>query len=447
MNLKDFEVPVIGKCRVKSPLNLSNYAGQRVFQYIKDNERILYDTTLDYFKECQKNNIEPISFEKAGPKELLYFDPTKTKVAIVTCGGLCPGLNDVIRSLVMELWHRYHVKRITGIKYGYAGFISEKKHDIVELRPDVVDQIHLFGGTILGSSRGHQDIEEIVDSLEMMNINILFCIGGDGTLRAAQLIHEEIQSRGIKIVVAGIPKTIDNDINFTQRSFGFETAFSKANEVIRDAHNEAEGAYNGISIVKLMGRDAGFIAAHSTLSMQEVNFVIIPEMDFELYGENGLLEQLKKRVISRHHALIVVSEGAGQHLFDNENTKTDASGNVKYRDIGLFLKDKIKEYFTHEGIEHTIKYIDPSYIIRSATANANDSKFCTQLAQNAVHGAMCGKTGFVVAYHNHHFVWLPIPITVQERKRISLKSELWWNVLEVTGQPYLMKNQKDNKKK
>jgi 6-phosphofructokinase 1 len=382
----------------------------------------------------------PLSFEKAGPHEHIYFEPAKTKVAIVTCGGLCPGLNNVIRAIVMQLIYRYKVSRIVGIRYGFAGFIPSYNLPVWDLDTEVVDSIHTHGGTILGSSRGEQDTGEVVDTLERMNINILFAIGGDGTMRGAQAIYEEITRRNLKIAVAGIPKTIDNDINFIEKSFGFETAVAKATEIIRDAHNEAKGAYNGIAIVKLMGRESGFIAANAALSIPDANFVLIPEMDFDLYGPKGFLKVLRTRLELKQHALIVVAEGAGQDLFDEKDIAKDPSGNRKLMDIGVFLKDKIKEDFNHRKFPFTLKYIDPSYIIRSAPANANDSKFCIQLAQNAVHGAMTGRTGFVVGNWNSQFTLLPITLAIKERKRVNLEGELWYNVLEVTGQPVKMKN-------
>ncbi len=439
MDAKEFEVRQLGKCSVRSPLELSVDEGGSVLNYIHDGDRVLYDSSLEHFLRMRESGEMPISFEKAGPREFLYFEPAKTKVGIVSCGGLCPGLNNVIRSLVMELYYRYRVTRIIGIKYGYEGFIPEYNHPIVELNPSVVENIHLFGGSILGSSRGMQDIGEIVDSVEKMNLNILFCIGGDGTLKGAHAISEEIDRRHLKMGVVGIPKTIDNDINFIEKTFGFETAFSIARDIIRDAHNEAQGAYNGIALIKLMGRDSGFIAANAALSMQEVNFVIVPEMEFELYGHRGFFKILKKRLQERHHSLIVVAEGAGQFLFEDTSISHDASGNVKHKDIGIYLRDKIVEEF--EGvIPVTLKYIDPSYIIRSAPANANDSKFCSLLAQNAVHAAMAGKTDFVIGLWAKQFTVLPIPVTVKERKKIDLRSDLWWHVLESTGQPIRMKN-------
>ena len=436
--LSDFYVKELGHRHIKSPIKLSKVKGDGIFNYIEDGERVLYDPSLRSIEYYEAHNEPPISFEKAGPKEFIYFDPSKTKVGIVTCGGLCPGLNNVIRGLVMQMWYRYGVKRILGFKFGYQGFIPKYGYPYVELTPDIVADIHTLGGTILGSSRGKQDVSKIVDTLEILNINVLFTIGGDGTLRGAHAIWEEIERRGLKIAVVGVPKTIDNDINFIDKSFGFETAVSIATEIVKNAHNEARGAYNGIAIVKLMGRDSGFIAATTALATQEANFVIIPEMHFKLEGPNGFLETVKKRLLSRHHALIIVGEGAGQFLFDKKQLKTDPSGNIKFEDIGLFLKQKLKEYLSKEGIPHTIKYIDPSYIIRSAPANASDSKFCNQLALNAVHAAMAGKTDVVVGHWNQHFTLLPIPVAVRERKHINLEGELWWHVLETTGQPQKM---------
>jgi 6-phosphofructokinase 1 len=435
-NYEDFLVERLGNVTIPSPLQLSKLSDDGVFNYLSDDERVIFKSTVDYYNECREHNIEPVSFEKSGPKEFIYFDPVKTKAAIVTCGGLCPGLNNVIRGLVIQLYNRYGVKRIVGIRYGYEGFIPKFKHEIVELDPDAVEDIQTQGGSILGTSRGPQNPVEIVDALERMNINILFTVGGDGTLRGAQAISEEIKNRGLKISIAAVPKTIDNDINFIEKSFGFETAFSTATEILQNAHNEAKGAFNGIALVKLMGRDSGFIAANATLAVQEVNFAIIPEMDFILEGPQGFLEVLYQRLENKRHALIAVAEGAGQNLFGSEsNNNIDASGNVKFHDIGLLLKDKITQYLNEKEMPFTIKYIDPSYIIRSSAANANDSIFCNLLAQNAVHGAMAGRTNFVVGYWNSHFTLLPIQQAVSKRKMISTESELWSNVLETTGQP------------
>jgi 6-phosphofructokinase 1 len=440
MKYEDFLVSFLGKGGVVSPLKHTRKTDKPVYKFVDDSERILYDSTLENFKKCRESGELPPSFEKAGPRENIFFEPAKTKVGIVTCGGLCPGLNNVIRSLVNELYYRYGINRIVGIQYGYEGLIPSYNHPVIDLTPPMVSYIHLTGGTFLGSSRGEQDVEKMVDTLDILNINVLFCIGGDGTLRGAHAIHNEIEKRGLKISVAGIPKTIDNDIDMIQKSFGFETAFSIANDIIRNAHNEASGAYNGIALVKLMGRDSGFIAANAALAIQEVNFVLIPEMTFDLHGPRGFLNSLRKRLEERHHAVIVVAEGAGQDFFEGHDKIKDVSGNVKYKDIGIYLKDKISEEFKNTDFPHSIKYIDPSYIIRSAPANANDSKFCNLLAQNAVHAALAGKTDFVIGFWNYHFTLMPIEMVVAKRKKIDVEGELWWNVLEATGQPISMKN-------
>jgi len=440
MTHEDLEVKVLGKALIKSPLKPSFHHDSLSFGFIEPGDRVLFDASLEHYKHCRHTGETPLSFEKAGPHKHLYFEPAAAKVAIVTCGGLCPGLNNVIRSLVNQLFYRYNVNQIIGIKYGFEGFIDRYNHPVIELTPQSVDTINLFGGTILGSSRGSQDVTCIVDKLKELNVNILFCIGGDGTMRVAHAIYDEITRRGLDISVAGIPKTIDNDINLIDKSFGFETAFSISNDIIRYAHNEATGAYNGIALIKLMGRESGFIAAYAALSIQEVNFVLVPEMNFDLFGSKGFLTVLRNHLENRHHALIVVAEGAGQHFFEGDTFEKDSSGNIKNKDIGSYLKDKISEEFKSKNVPFSLKYIDPSYIIRSAPANANDSKFCGLLSQNAVHAAMAGKTDFVIGHWNNLFTILPIPISVSKRKIIDIDGELWWNVLETTGQPISMMN-------
>lgn len=437
--VEHFEIPTLGIASIPSPIKLSKTAGDKIHNFVEENNKILFDVSLTEFKKCLDNKELPACMEKGGPRENIFFDPKNTTAAIVTCGGLCPGINNVIRSLVMALHYLYGIKKIIGIPYGYEGLVPENGHEFRELSPDIVKDIHEFGGTVLGSSRGAQAVPKMVDTLEQHQINMLFTIGGDGTLKGANAIGDEIAKRGLDIAVVGIPKTIDNDIELIDKSFGFETAFDVASPIIRDAHNEATGAYNGIAIVKLMGRDSGFIAASTAIAMPVVNFVLVPEMDFALEGENGFLEALEKRLHLKHHAVIVVAEGAGQHLFENQSEQLkDASGNIQHRDIGIMLKERIKQYFDAAHLNTTIKYIDPSYIIRSAPANANDSLFCTRLAYQAVHGAMAGKTKFVVGRVNNRFVYVPIANVVNTRKKLDLEGEFWFGVLESTGQPFTM---------
>ena len=432
-----FQIETLGKATIKSPLKLSTTKGDNVFNFISDSDTLIHDVSLEAYNHCLVNKVAPTCIEKAGPRQHLYFEPKNTRAAIVTCGGLCPGINNVIRSTVMALHYYYGIKEVLGIPYGYEGLNPSKGHEFIKLTPDYVKEIHQFGGTILGSSRGAQDVGVMVDTLVENQIDILFTIGGDGTLKGSNAIGEEIQGRGLEIAVVGIPKTIDNDIDIIDRSFGFETSFDIASPILRDAHNEAIGAYNGVTIVKLMGRDSGFIAASAALAMPVVNFVLVPEMDFELYGTNGFLEALKKRLEEKHHAVVVVAEGAGQHLFEKEDVLQDASGNIQHDDIGVFLRDTIKAFFS-DVFPVSVKYIDPSYIVRSAAANSADSIFCSSLAFMAVHGAMAGKTKFVVGRVNNKMVYLPITAVTKKRKKIDLESTFWFTVLQSTGQSHLL---------
>jgi len=419
----NFEVNRLGECRITSPI--SN------IQFVGDNEHVLYHSNLEEIEGILKSGERPPVFEKAGPREKIYFDPSKLKCGIVTCGGLCPGLNDVIRAIVLALYHHYGVRTVFGFPYGYEGLSYRYGHAPIELTPAVVEDIHQKGGTILGSSRGSQDVSEMVDCLERMNIGILFTIGGDGTLRGAQAIAEEIGRRNLKIGVIGIPKTIDNDISCVEQSFGFVTAVSEATTSIYSAHTEAEGARNGIGLVKLMGRESGFIAAYACLANSDVNYCLVPEVEFSV---DGLIRTLKERLEKRHHAVIVVGEGAGQNLME-EIQERDASGNIRFGDIGIFLKDKITGYFKKAGMEITLKYIDPSYNIRSMPANAHDSAFCLLLGHNAVHAGLAGRTNMVVGFWKNEFTHVPIKAAVSARKKIDPNGRLWNSVLASSGQP------------
>ena len=435
MEVHDFTIDTLGEAKIPTPVKMSDLHGDGLADYVSDNDRILY--SIDTINWIPKNSE---TVELAGPRKYIYFNPAHVHAAICTCGGICPGLNNVIRAIVRCLWYRYGVRRISGIKYGYQGLLPTSKEAPMILDPDVVDDIQEKGGTILGSARGGgQQVSDIVDTLERMNVNIFFTIGGDGTLKGAQAIADEITRRGLKISVVGVPKTIDNDLAYIQTSFGFDTAVSMAVPVVRCAHVEAKNAINGVGLVKVMGRESGFIAAHTSLAQSDVNFCLIPENPFDLYGEKGLLPMLKKRLLDRGHAVILVAEGAGQELLPKSG-KTDASGNVRYNDIGVFLKEEIEKYFKEQKTVVNVKYIDPSYIIRSAPADSFDSIYCARLGANAVHAAMAGKTGVLTSMMNDRFINLPIRLAVSSRSRVNPESALWRDVLENTRQPVSMKN-------
>ncbi|MBU1181066.1 MAG: ATP-dependent 6-phosphofructokinase [Proteobacteria bacterium] len=437
MDENDYEIstdiPTLGEAKI--PFTAHNKErGKDRQAFISDKDKVLIDVNPSRIEKLVKEGKNLPSFEMAGPREKIYFDPSKLRCALVTCGGLCPGLNDIIRSIVLELYYGYGVRNIYGIRYGLQGFIPKYGHDVMDLEPDTVLNILEIGGSILGSSRGPQSIDEIVDSLERMNISALFMIGGDGTLKAAIKIADAILERGLKISVVGIPKTIDNDIYLVSRSFGFDSAVDIATMAIKSAHNESAGYPNGIGLIKLMGRYSGFIAATSALAQQDVNFVLIPEIDFDLEGPNGLLASLEGRLKLREHAVIVVAEGAGQKYLMNEKEEVDASGNVKLKDIGLFIKNAISSYFKSKNVDVSLKYIDPSYIIRSLPANANDHVFCSFLGRDAVHAAMAGKTKLIVGNWSNHFVHIPMIASAEKRKQVNPMGKLWQSVLEATGQ-------------
>ncbi|TQS46288.1 ATP-dependent 6-phosphofructokinase [Cryptosporangium phraense] len=429
----DFSIASLGPCRIDSPFAPLVEARRTTEAYVDEGDRVLFDDTISMVA-ARGLPIEQLpSFEPGGPRSRIFFEPAKTRVAIVTCGGLCPGLNDVIRGLVLELTEHYGVRRIVGIRNGYQGFIARYGRDVVDLTPDAVAGINEHGGTILGTSRGEQDAGEIVDCLERLGISALFVVGGDGTMRGAINVSAEIADRGLKIAVVGVPKTIDNDIPYINQSFGFQTAFGRAAESIRTAHVEARTVPNGVGLVRLMGRHSGFIACYAALAKNDADFVLIPEVPFTLEGDRGLLAHLRKRVVERGHAVVVVAEGAGQELL--ETNGTDASGNRRLGDIGVHLRHRISQDFDEAGLELNLKYIDPSYTIRSVPANPYDSVYCLRLAHTAVHAAMAGRTEMVVGRWHGRFVHVPMRLAISKRNQVDPEGDLWTSVLEATGQP------------
>lgn len=373
-------------------------------------------------------------FEQAGPRERLFFEPSETRAAIVTCGGLCPGINNVIRSVTRELLRGYEAKSVIGIRGGYRGLDPGRGKPPIDLTDEVVEDIHKVGGTLLRTSRGPVDIAVAVDFLIGQRVNILFTVGGDGTQRGGRALYEQARRRGYPLAVVGIPKTIDNDVRYVSRTFGFGTAVEEAVRVIDSAHTEARSVENGVALVKLMGRHAGFIAAAATVASQDVNVCLVPEVPFALGGPGGLLAKLGRRLEKKDHAVIVVAEGAGQEHLGASGEK-DASGNLKLLDIGGFLRDAIVAHFAQRGIEITLRWFDPSYQIRGRAANTEDALLCDRLGRHAVHAAMAGRTGVVVSHLHDHFVHVPIDLIVSGSKRLDLDGELWRSVLSSTDQP------------
>lgn len=426
----DLEVEGLGECKYPSP------AQNRGLPFVGPEERVLLSQDLDLLRPYIDAGEMPPSFEQAGSRRRIFFEPSGLTCGIVTCGGLCPGLNDVIRSVVMTLHYVYGVRRIIGFRYGYAGLSANPIEPPLMLDVNTVSSIHEVGGTMLGSSRGAQDPSEMVDTLVSWNVSVLFTIGGDGTQRGAHAIATEIKKRNLKISVIGIPKTIDNDLQYIDRSFGFLTAVEEARPAIDAAHAEAKGTYNGVGLVKLMGRHSGFIALRASLANPDVNFCLLPEVPFSMHGEGGFLEVLVERLRRRRHSVIVVAEGAAQDILQNPtNQERDKSGNLKLKDVGVFLCDEIKRHCTEVGIDVGIKYIDPSYTIRSQRANSNDAAYCLILGQNAVHAGMAGRTDMLIGYTGGHFTHVPISLVTGSRKHVDPNGEEWKYLLQMTGQP------------
>jgi 6-phosphofructokinase 1 len=415
-------IAVLGAARHPSPLK----------RWVDDSARV----PATIVRTADARAPDDLLFELAGARRNLFFHPPETRAGIVTCGGLCPGLNDVIRSLFFEMHHAYGVKEVLGFRWGYQGLDPDHGAEPLVFTHELVDRIHLQAGTILGTSRGPVDTGRAVDNLIRRRINILFAIGGDGTQRGAKALFEEAQRRGHALCVVGIPKTIDSDIPFIARSFGFLTAVEEAVKVLQRAHTEARSVRNGISLVKLMGRHAGFLTAEATVASQDVNFTLIPEVPFQLEGECGFLAALERRILNRGYAVIAVAEGAGQELLGNTGNERDASGNVRLKDIGPFLDEKIEAWFNARKTPFVMRYFDPSYFVRSSPANAEDSVLCDQYARHAAHAAMAGKTGLVIGLLHDCFIHVPIDLLATRQKRVDPDGPEWSAVLAATGQPH-----------
>jgi len=435
MDAKIAAVTRLGEAKFSSPIHSRDADPQHPSVFIRESEYVPLHITVDVERERPGN----VLFEKAGPREKLFFDPAKTRAAVVTCGGLCPGLNNVIRSLVQSLHYAYGIQGVLGIRYGYRGMNAAHGLAPMELDPEMVSDIHEIGGTILGTSRGPEDPRVMLEFLKAHGVGILFPVGGDGTQRGALAIHEEAQRQGYPLAVVGVPKTIDNDIQYVARTFGYTTSVDSARGVIDVAHTEARAVINGVGLVKLMGRDSGFIAAGATLASGEVNYCLIPEQDFELDGDLGLLAVLQRRLQRKQHAVIVVAEGAGQQLMPKNDSDIDASGNIRKADIGTFLKERIGAHFKQAGLPVNVRYIDPSYAIRGLPANTEDAVLCDMLARNAAHAGMAGCTGLIIGLLHNRMIHVPTTMATDGRKKVELNGVLWKAVLAGTGQPALWK--------
>ena len=427
----ELDVKTLGERTLPSPLHLaSSHPG---YPYVPEGARV----RLGLAPEGEAGPVDRLSLERAGPRERIFFRPAATRAAILTTGGLCPGLNNVVRSAVLELHYRYGVRDIVGVRYGFEGLNPASGLPLLPLGPREVVDIHRMGGSFLGVSRGRQDVSVMADTLQREHIDLLFVIGGDGTLKGAHALAEELDRRRARVAVVGVPKTIDNDVGYVDKTFGYETAVEQARAAVDAVHAEATGARNCVGIVKLMGRDSGFVAAATALASEDVNFCLVPEVPFALEGERGLLAALERRLEERGHAVVVVAEGCGAALA-GANAERDASGNVRYAsadaDIGPWLRDAVVRHFKQAGTPATVKYIDPSYMIRSVRANATDAVYASALARHAVHAGMAGRTDLLIGRMHRVFTHVPLALATRAKRRIDPDGELWHAVLETTGQ-------------
>ena len=437
LSCQDLAIRTLGTCRLPSPVAL--HLGAHAVQFVGSADKALLDDSLSGLRGAGAGPDTLPAFELAGPRDRIFFDQRTLRCGIITCGGLAPGLNNVIRGLVLELWSGYGVRHILGFRYGYEGLIARHGHVPVTLTPETVARIHHEGGTMLGTSRGSQDPVEVVDNLEANGIGILFVIGGNGSMAGALRVADEVARRGARISVVGVPKTIDNDIPFIDRSFGFVSAYSAAVEVIRGARVEAMAARDGIGLVKLMGRNSGFLACQAALASADADLVLIPEMPFTLDGASGVFAHIDRVLARKGNAVIVVAEGAAQELIDEPlvGETVDRSGNARLKDVGVFLRDRIVARFAEVGRETTVKYIDPSYAIRSIPACPSDSIYCWNMARNAVHAAMAGNTAMMIGRWHGRFVHVPLALAIRENRKVEAEGDLWMSVIESTGQPRL----------
>jgi len=432
---QDVSIDILGRCLLPSPV--AGHLGERGVHFVGAADKVLLDDRLSGVGKAGADPAALPAFELAGPRDKIFFDPRTVRCGIVTCGGLAPGLNNVVRGIVLELWAGYGVRHIVGFRFGYEGMISRYGHVPMALTPETVAHIHHEGGTVLGTSRGSQDPAELVDNLEANGIGILFVIGGDGSMNGAIRLCAEIERRGLRVGVIGVPKTIDNDVPFIDRSFGYVSAYSAAVDVIRSARVEAMAARDGIGLVKLMGRHSGFLACHAALASTEADLVLVPETPVVLEGERGVFACIERILARKGHAVIVAAEGAAQELIaaPHPGEAKDKSGNARLKDVGTFLRDRIVEHFRGRGRETTVKYIDPSYAIRSIPACPSDSVYCWNMARNAVHAAMAGNTAMLIGRWHGRFVHVPMKLAVRERRHVDTDGDFWMSVIEATGQP------------
>uniref|UniRef100_A0A7S1RYX3 Phosphofructokinase domain-containing protein n=1 Tax=Alexandrium catenella TaxID=2925 RepID=A0A7S1RYX3_ALECA len=396
--------------------------------FLNPDELVQGHIIMNDSKQASRPSATSKGCVRANACKEIWWDPSEVRAAVVTCGGLCPGLNSIIREVTNTLWHQYDVRHIYGIQAGYNGLSNPEKHKPIQLSPDKVRDIHMKGGSILKAGRGGFNPEQICDRLERLGINMVFTVGGDGTQHASHLLYEEAKRRNLDISIVGLPKSIDNDILFFDKTFGFDSAVSTAADIMRNGWVEATSCDKGVGIVKLMGRDAGFVAMHAALASTIVDLVMIPEVNVKL---EDVIEHIDSTLARKNFMLIAIAEGAGQEFV--ATGEKDATGHTKYGDIGTFLRDEINAHLKKSGGRSF--YIDPSYIIRSCPIRPNDHIYCSRLARDAVHCAMRGYTGVCVGPIHNIIVIMPSELIASGKRRVKLTSSAWQSCVQSCNMP------------
>lgn len=440
---------------------------------------------------------EKLSLPEAGPREKLYFPQKRQRplnVGIVVSGGIAPGINSVIDGIVQRhklysIEHRYDIE-IVGFNDGFYSFFNKNK---ITLYKKINNQIKVNentaefandGGSFLKTSRYEEitgnDIElmnELVDKIYNEDIDILYIIGGDGSMRAANAIWEHAQLKTFfnkyryKLSVIGVPKTMDNDILWIWQTFGFLSAVEKAREVIEQISVEIKSNPR-IGIVQLFGSDSGFVVSHAVLASKSgvCDLALIPEYKFKLSDVGDFLVEkfIKKRDESFiPKALIVMSETAipddakdfvkyAQLSTDEEKALfayLESEGfshqiherNDYLRSAGLkIVKAGLEEYFKRKKDKHNEDLIawdrirfftnEPRHVLRAIRPSCSDVIFAQRIGTLAVDNALAGYTNFMISQWLTEYVLVPLPLVILGKKRIPTTGIFWKSVLAKTNQ-------------
>lgn len=466
--------------------------------------RSRYHCTSGGKNKCCLENIG-LTFPEAGPRENLVY-PMESRdgatdslqVGVLVSGGIAPGINAVIKGIVdRHTLYSNHAKEnddtsydleIIGYRDGFSGLLSGSH---IKLNRKKVRDFANKGGSLLGTSRYHplldlddpgkrdSAVRDIISNLK--DIDILYVIGGDGSMRAAHMIWTRAQrmhaeGEASKLSVVAIPKTMDNDILWVWQSFGFMSAVEKAKQFVLQLHTEASSNPR-LGIMQLFGSDSGFVVTHAALASGVCDYVLIPEADFSM---EVLCEFIKKKLKSRYKrgqdgkspfGMILMAETA----IPRDGINSPGCKYIDDPDVGLEKEEKIAiEKFIADGrrvqgqtqdalrrggikiisrvVQKEIRQMkpgqywekfrvftnEPRHLIRAIDPSVQDVIFGQRMGTLAVDNAMAGYTDFMISQWLTEYVLVPLKLVVLGRKRVPQKGIFWKSVLANTGQPHEM---------